>query len=70
MDDVLIYSEGSLAEHREHVRKVLRRLQDARLQLNINKCEFEVKSTKYLRFVIEARIGVRMDPQKVQTILN
>ncbi len=70
VDDVLIYSEGSLAEHREHVRKVLRRLQDAGLQLDIDKCEFEVKSTKYLGFIIEAGVGVRMDPQKVQAILN
>ena len=62
MDDVLIYSKGSLAEYREYVRKVLRRLQDIGLQLDINKCEFEVKSTKYLGFVIKAGVGVRIDP--------
>jgi hypothetical protein len=42
VDDVLVYSEGSFEEYREHVRKVLRRLQDAGLQLDIDKCEFEV----------------------------
>ena len=70
VDDVLVYSEGTLAEHREHVRKVLRRLQEVGLQLDINKCEFEVQSTKYLGFVIEAGVGVRMDPEKVKAILS
>src|ERR1700688_2441709 len=70
VDDVLVYSEGTLAEHREHVRKVLRRLQEAGLQLDIDKCEFEVQSTKYLGFVIEAGVGVRMDPEKVKAILS
>ena len=62
MDDVLIYSKGSLTEYREYVRKVLRRLQDIGLQLDINKYEFEVKSTKYLGFIIKAGVGVRIDP--------
>jgi hypothetical protein len=70
VDDVLVYSGGTLAEHREHVRKVLRRLQEAGLQLDIDKCEFEVQSTKYLGFVIEAGVGVRMDPEKVKAILS
>ena len=70
VDDVLVYSEGTLEEHREHVRKVLRRLQDAGLQLDIDKCEFEVQSTKYLGFIIDAGVGVRMDPQKVEAILT
>ena len=70
VNDVLVYSEGTLAEHREHVRKVLRRLQEAGLQLDIDKCEFEVQSTKYLGFVIEVGVGVRIDPEKVKAILS
>ena len=70
VDDVLVYSEGTLAEHREHVRKMLYRLQEAGLQLDIDKCEFEIQSTKYLGFVIEAGVGVRMDPEKVKAILS
>ncbi|THC87386.1 hypothetical protein EYZ11_013167 [Aspergillus tanneri] len=70
LDDILIFSSGSLAEHRSHVNKVLERLQRAGLQLDIDKCEFEVKSTKYLGFIIEAGKGVRMDPAKVKAILE
>ena len=54
LDDVLIFTTGSLCKHREHVSKVLSRLQDAGLYLDIRKCEFEVQSTKYLGFIIEA----------------
>lgn len=36
----------------------------------IDKCEFEVQSTKYTGFIIEAGKGLRMDPAKVQAIMN
>jgi transposase InsO family protein len=68
IDDILIYSEGSRNQHREHVRRVLQRLREAGLQIDIDKCEFEVKSTKYLGFIVEAGKGVRMDPAKVNAI--
>jgi transposase InsO family protein len=70
LDDILIFSSGSLSEHQGHVRKVLQRLKDAGLQLDIDKCEFEVKSTKYLGFIIEAGKGIRMDPEKVKAIIE
>ena len=69
LDDILVFSSGSLKEHREHVRKVLQRLKDAGLQLDIDKCEFEVQSTKYLGFIVEAGKGIRMDPEKVKAIM-
>jgi len=68
IDDILIYSSGSLQDHREKVTKVLSRLQEAGLQCDLKKCEFEVQSTKYLGFIIEAGKGVRMDPDKVKAI--
>ncbi|QSS72061.1 hypothetical protein I7I50_03115 [Histoplasma capsulatum G186AR] len=70
MDDILIFTDGSLAEHRKHVRQVLDRLREAGLQVDIDKCDFETKSTTYLGFIIEAERGVRMDPKKVEAILN
>ena len=47
---------------------MLRKLQAARLQLDIKKCEFETKKTKYLGFVIEAGKGIQIDPAKVAAI--
>jgi transposase InsO family protein len=68
LDDVLIYSEGDLDEHREHVKKVLSKLQEAGLQLDIDKCEFECTETRYLGFIVRAGEGVQMDPKKVEAI--
>lgn len=68
VDDILIYSSGNRDQHQKHVRKVLQRLRDAGLQIDIDKCEFEVQETKYLGFIIEAGRGIRMDPDKVKAI--
>ena len=68
IDDILIFTDGSLKEHRQHVRTVLQRLRDAGLQIDIDKSEFEVKSTKYLGFIVEAGKGIRMDPAKIRAI--
>jgi hypothetical protein len=47
---------------------VLQRLIDARLQININKCEFKTKRVKYLRYIVEAEVGIRVDPDKIVAI--
>ncbi|KAL1953147.1 hypothetical protein VTO42DRAFT_3547 [Malbranchea cinnamomea] len=70
IDDILIFTTGSLRKHRQHVEKVLLKLQQAGLQADIDKCEFKVKSTKYLGFIIEVGKSVRMDPAKVKPSLT
>jgi len=49
---------------------VLGRLSEARLQVDVDKCEFEVKLTKYLGFIIKAGKALRMDPAKVKAIME
>lgn len=68
VDDILVFTDGTREQHREQVRKVLTKLSAAGLQLDIDKCEFEVQSTKYLGFILEAGTGLRMDPAKVDAI--
>jgi len=68
MDDVLIYTDGSLKQHHKNVNKVLDAMGASGLPLDISKCEFDVTSTKYLGFIIEAGKGLRMDPEKVKAI--
>jgi hypothetical protein len=70
VDDVLIFLDGLIQEHEGHVRQVLMKLQDASLFLDINKCEFSVKRTKYLGFILDIDNGVQMDPEKVKAILD
>ena len=49
---------------------MLKRLQKTSLQLNVNKCEFEVKTTKYLGFIIEVGKNIIMDPAKIDVIIK
>lgn len=68
LDDILVFSDGSLNAHREKVSKVLQRLQDPGLQIDIDKCELEVQRTKYLGFIIKSGRGVQMDSEKVEVV--
>ena len=68
LDDILIYSEDPL-EHKTHVKKVLKRLRNTRLQANIKKSEFKVTCTKYLGFVISTE-GIKVDKSKIEVVNN
>jgi len=66
LDNIIIYSKNEL-EHEEHVHKVLQRLREAGLQVNIKKSEFSVKRTKYLGFIISTD-GIETNPEKTAAI--
>ncbi|KID93943.1 retrotransposon nucleocapsid protein, partial [Metarhizium majus ARSEF 297] len=68
IDDILIYS-NDLASHRLHVKSILQALEAAGLQLDVRKCEFETTEVKYLGMIISTT-GVRMDPAKVDCLVN
>jgi hypothetical protein len=58
INNILVFTTGSLQKHHEHICKVLEQLWQVRLQISIDKCKFKTYSTKYLRFIIETRKGV------------
>ena len=68
VDDILIFSKNK-KEHKDHVRKVLTKLREAGLQLDISKCEFHVTTVKFLGLII-TNGGIHMDPAKVAAILE
>ena len=68
IDDILIYTDGTLGKHKAQVKKILQQLQEAGLQIDIDKCEFHMQSTKYLGFILEVGKGLRMDPEKISTL--
>ncbi len=70
MNDILIFTDELLHQHQNHVQKILLQLQEVDLQINIDKCEFEVKSIKYLKFILKVRKDVQMNSQKVKAIMN
>ena len=68
IDDILIYS-NSKKKHQTHIQKVLAVLQKARLQADIDKCEFHITKISYLGLIISIE-GIRMDPKKVEAVQN
>ena len=73
IENILVFSKA-LKEHRQHVTTVLSCLQAAGLQLDIDKCKFEVHRTKYLGLIIQSTSPechsrcVKMDPVKTSAI--
>jgi hypothetical protein len=68
LDDILIYSEDE-ATHTCHVQKVLERLRQAGLQVDIKKSEFYVQRTKYLGYILTST-GLEVDLEKVEALRN
>ncbi len=63
LDNILIFSKD-LKEHKEIVRRILQRLQENKLFLKAEKCEFKVLETEYLGVIISEN-SIRMDPVKI-----
>jgi hypothetical protein len=68
MDDLLIFGK-TRKEHRQQVNWVLRKLQEAGLQVDVAKCEFEKDEVPYLGMIIGVH-GIRTDPAKIDCILQ
>jgi len=66
LDDIIIVS-ATFQDHLRHLQEVFRRLREARLQLNPEKCHFCRNELKYLGHVIDRR-GIRTDPEKTKAI--
>ena len=47
LDDILIFSEN-YDEHIEHIRKILKKIENTKLQLKLKKYEFYVQETEFL----------------------
>lgn len=70
IDDVLIFSNESRTDHQEKVKLVVKKLMDAGLTIDVKKCAFEASSVTYLGYIVDAGKGLRMDPAKIQAILD
>ena len=68
LNDVLIFTNGTQFEHCEYVNKMLNCLDETELFLDIKKCEFEVIKIKYLKFIVNARVSIQMDSEKIKAI--
>ncbi|PRP72900.1 retrotransposable element protein, partial [Planoprotostelium fungivorum] len=68
LDDFLIYSQ-SREEHVQHVRRVLKRVIDHKLSVNLKKCEFHSQKVKFLGYEVTPD-GIHMCADRVESIRN
>jgi len=66
LDDIIIIS-AIFDDHLCHLEEVFRRLQEARLQVNPDKCHFGLTELKYLGHIVDRR-GLRTDPEKMKAV--
>jgi hypothetical protein len=68
-DDVLVHSDEDDEEaHWDQVEEVIHRLSKVDLQGDIKKSRFNVQTVDYLGIVMEAGVGIRIDPEKIKAI--
>ena len=67
-DNVIVYNDIKKV-HVNHVSKILAKLKEANLYLNIDKSEFFVTSIKYLELIITTN-EVTMNSKKIDVIVN
>ena len=68
IDDVLVHAP-TIELHDYRLQKVLERLSEAGVTLNIDKCTFRVPKIKFLGNVVSAN-GIEVDPDKVAAVVN
>jgi ribosome-interacting GTPase 1 len=52
LDDIIIYL-NSVEEHKEHIKWVLRKLYKENMPVAVEKCEFYIKKTDFIGFIIK-----------------
>lgn len=68
LDDILVYSKDP-ATHKEDVRSVLERLQNAGLYASLEKYEFSTTSCKFLRYIV-SNSGISIDPARIEALVK
>ena len=68
IDDVLVHA-STQELHDKRLEQVLKRLNEAGVTLNVDKCTFRVPKIKFLGNVVSAD-GIEVDPDKVSAVVN
>ncbi len=68
LDDIIIYSK-ILKKHKQHVRLILNRLQEADLQIDIDKCKFHVQKIIFLKLLMSIK-RLKINSRKMQAVID
>ena len=66
LDDILIFSKNA-AEHEEHLKEVLKILEQNKFYAKLSKCDFNRSELLYLGHIVGA-YGIRVDPAKIAAV--
>ncbi|KII73907.1 Transposon Ty3-G Gag-Pol polyprotein [Thelohanellus kitauei] len=68
LDDIVIFS-NDWEEHLEHIQRVLSCLREAKVKLNLKKCEFARGKIQFLGYVVDKN-GIEICPERTKVIIN
>jgi hypothetical protein len=68
LNNIIVYS-NTKKDHIQHVRKILQRLRETNIQVDVNKCEFHITETKFLEMIVD-RDDIKMNLEKVRVIIE
>jgi len=68
LDNIIIYSK-ILKKYKQYVQLILNKLQEADLQINIDKCKFHVQKIIFLELLILIE-KLKMNSRKMQAVID
>ncbi len=68
LNDIIVYNNNK-KKHIQHVRKILQRLRETNIQVDVNKCEFHTIETKFLDMIVD-RDEIKMNFEKIKAIVE
>src|SRR5438876_754549 len=68
LDNMLIYFKNK-ENHKKHVKKILKRLQEKNFYLKSEKCKFHKQQVKYLEHIVMTE-KLEMNSEKIKTMIK
>jgi len=68
LNNIIIYLD-SKEEYKKYIKWVLQRLYNKEIPIVIKKCEFYIKKTDFIRFIIKLKY-ISIDLKKIKAIVN
>ena len=68
LNNILIFIDGSLADYRDKIKKIFKKLDNTDLRFDIDKYKFEVTNIKYLDFIVDINKEISIDSEKTRII--
>ena len=68
LNNIIIYL-NSEQEHKDYIKQVLKRLYKKDMPVIIKKCEFHIRKTNFIGFIIKLK-QINIDLKKIKAIIN